>query len=118
MFSDIGDFLLFSKVTELVSIRLMDVDDLNEGISPGQSIKSPDLMHFVIGLSFDYERKLLFYSDVERGDVIAADFTGTSFHKVVEGKATLKPNARNNIKQALLMQAGKWYVVSLIFCFS
>ncbi|KAL4217126.1 Exosome complex protein [Mactra antiquata] len=91
-------FLLFSKVTELVSIHLKDANDKNP---PVESIKSATQLRNVIGLSFDYARKLIYYSDIQRGDIQAVDFKGQLYRKVVDGIGSAEGLAYEKINDDL-----------------
>ncbi|XP_053386538.1 low-density lipoprotein receptor-related protein 1-like isoform X2 [Mercenaria mercenaria] len=75
-------FLMFSKVTRMESIHLDDENDKNP---PIYTIKNDTFLRNVIGLSFDYEHQMIFYSDIQRGDIQSVFFNGTNIRVVVEG---------------------------------
>ena len=74
---------MFSKVTQMSSIHLDDENDKNPPLNP---IRNDTFLRNVIGLSFDYDNDLIFYSDIQRGDIQAVHSNGSNIRVVVEGK--------------------------------
>ncbi|XP_060590385.1 low-density lipoprotein receptor-related protein 1-like isoform X5 [Ruditapes philippinarum] len=79
---DHNGFLMFSKVTQMSSIHLDDENDKNPPLNP---ITNDTFLRNVIGLSFDYANNMIFYSDIQRGDIQAVYFNGSNIRVVVEG---------------------------------
>uniref|UniRef100_A0A8D8SCE1 Low-density lipoprotein receptor-related protein 1 n=2 Tax=Cacopsylla melanoneura TaxID=428564 RepID=A0A8D8SCE1_9HEMI len=77
--SEYDAFLMFSRVQRIDSIHMTDKNDLN---SPFKSISNSTLMKNTIELSYDYKRKTLFYSDIQKGTINSVFFNGTN-HKVL-----------------------------------
>jgi hypothetical protein len=76
--------LLFSKVTSIESILLTgNTTNLN---SPKPPIKPPadqqDIMQNVIGLAIDYDNQLLYFSDIQKGDIYSVFLNGTGFQSL------------------------------------
>lgn len=76
-------FLVYSKVTGIESINLHNSSDQNDPIPP---IKNETTIRNVIGLSFDFDKGLIFYSDIVRGDIQAYDRNTKKSWVVVDGK--------------------------------
>ncbi|KAL8579462.1 hypothetical protein ACOMHN_026827 [Nucella lapillus] len=82
--ADYESFLLFSKVTSIESILLLDnTTNLN---APKLPIKPPksnaDIMQNVIGLTYDFDSQRLFFSDIQRGDIYSVFFNNTNYKRV------------------------------------
>ena len=80
-FPDYGSFLVYSRVVRIDSIHMFD--ELNRN-APFPSIQSKDFMRNAIGLSFDYERKKIFYSDIQQGSINSVYFNGSGHTPIVE----------------------------------
>jgi len=65
-------------MTRIDSIHISDANNLN---APFPSIESKEFIRNVIGLAYDYQRRLIFYSDIQRGSINSVYFNGTR-HKV------------------------------------
>ena len=61
--------------------KRQDEHNLN---APYPSIQSKEFMRNAIGLTFDYSRSTLFYSDIQRGGIHAVNFNGSHHRVVVE----------------------------------
>lgn len=72
---------MYSRVVRIDSIHISDKDNLN---APFPSIQNKELMRNAIGLSYDYKRSLLFYSDIQRGSINAVFFNGTNHTVLVD----------------------------------
>ena len=68
-------------------------DDFNRN-APFQSIQSKDYMRNAIGLTFDYKRKKIFYSDIQKGSINSVYFNGTNHTPIVESKYTISLKAK------------------------
>lgn len=76
---DYDSFLMFSRVTRIDSIHMFDEFNPN---SPFQSIKSADFIKNAIGITFDYKRQTIYYSDIQKSSINSVYFNGSS-HRVV-----------------------------------
>lgn len=76
-------FIMYSRVVRLDSIHLWNENEQN---APFASIKSKELVRNAIGLSFDYKRHRLFYSDIQRGSINTVFFNGTNHSVIVDRK--------------------------------
>ncbi|XP_054720384.1 low-density lipoprotein receptor-related protein 1-like [Uloborus diversus] len=80
-------FVMFSRVLQIDSINMFDENNPN---APYPSINNKDHMRNVIGLSFDYYGKRLFYSDIQRGTINSVYFNGTSHTIIVEKQGSVE----------------------------
>lgn len=71
-------FVVYSRMTRIDSIHISDANNFN---APFPSIESKEHIRNVIGLGYDYQRRLIFYSDIQRGSINSVYFNGTR-HKV------------------------------------
>jgi integrin beta 2 len=72
-------FVVYSRMTRIDSIHISDANNFN---APFPSIESKEFIRNVIGLGYDYQRRLIFYSDIQRGSINSVYFNGTR-HKVI-----------------------------------
>lgn len=72
-------FIMYSKIDHIESIHITDAEDLNPPYPP---IKSKQYILNTIGLSYDYSRSLLFYSDIHRSSINSVYFNGTN-HRIL-----------------------------------
>ncbi|KAI9558491.1 hypothetical protein GHT06_015278 [Daphnia sinensis] len=75
-------FVVYSRMTRIDSIHISDANNFN---APFPSIESKEHIRNVIGLGYDYQRRLIFYSDIQRGSINSVYFNGTR-HKVIAEK--------------------------------
>ncbi|XP_052236453.1 prolow-density lipoprotein receptor-related protein 1-like isoform X3 [Dreissena polymorpha] len=81
------EFIMFSKVTGIESVHLTDADNKNQ---PRLPIFDDTQLRNVIGLTFDYEDKRIFFSDIQRGDLQTAFFDGSGKRTIVEGVGSVE----------------------------
>ncbi|KAJ8870466.1 hypothetical protein PR048_029488 [Dryococelus australis] len=81
--SDHDSFLIYSRVVRIDSIHMFDENNLN---APFPSIQSKEHMRNAIGLTCDFSRSKIFYSDIQRGSINQVFFNGTGHGIVVERK--------------------------------
>ncbi|XP_052831949.1 low-density lipoprotein receptor-related protein 1B isoform X1 [Octopus bimaculoides] len=74
--TDYDAYLLFSEVTSIRSIHMINEINLNPPVQPIQNSTS---MKNVIGLSFDYKRQRVFYSDIQKSEIGAISLKNYSF---------------------------------------
>ncbi|CAH0696500.1 unnamed protein product [Spodoptera exigua] len=74
-------FLVYSRVTEIDTIHLLDEKDLN---SPYKPIQDKELMRNAISLAYEYEGSRLFYSDIQRGSINTVHFNGSGHEVLLE----------------------------------
>lgn len=74
---------MYSRVVRIDSIHMTDKGNLN---APFPSIQNKELMRNAIGMTFDYSRSLLFYSDIQKGTINAVFFNGTNHTVLVDRK--------------------------------
>ncbi|XP_047119261.1 low-density lipoprotein receptor-related protein 1 [Schistocerca piceifrons] len=84
---DYDSFLVYSRVVRIDSIHMFDESNLN---APFPSIQSQDYMHNAIGLSFDYNRKKIFYSDIHKGSINSVYFNGTNHTVIVSSQGLVE----------------------------
>lgn len=95
---DYDSFIMFSRVTRIDSIHMSDASVLNP---PYASITNKEYMRNAIGLSFDYKRSRLFYSDIQRGSINTVYFNGTNHSVIVEHQGSVEGLAFEQIHNAL-----------------
>lgn len=74
---------MYSRVVRIDSVHISDEHNLN---APYPSIQSKELMRNAIGLTYDYLRLTLFYSDIQQGSINAVLFNGSNHRVIVERK--------------------------------
>ncbi|XP_063897463.1 prolow-density lipoprotein receptor-related protein 1-like [Helicoverpa armigera] len=72
---------MYSRVTEIDTIHLLDEKDLN---SPYEPIQDKELMRNAISLAYWYAESRLFYSDIQRGSINTVLFNGSAHHVLLE----------------------------------
>ncbi|XP_063218358.1 prolow-density lipoprotein receptor-related protein 1 [Bacillus rossius redtenbacheri] len=95
---DYDSFLLYSRVVRIDSIHMFDENNLN---APFSSIQSKEYMRNAIGLTFDYSRSKIFYSDIQRGSINQVFFNGTGHGVVVERQGSVEGLAYESIQNVL-----------------
>lgn len=73
---DYDAYLLFSEVTSIRGIHMINENNLNPPVQPMQN---RTYMKNVIGLSFDYKRQRIFYSDIQRSEIGSISLNGSHF---------------------------------------
>lgn len=76
------EFLIYSRVVSIESIHLTNNLNMN---SPIAKIQHPKLLRNTIGLSYDYEKQRIFYSDVHSSSINWVYFNGSD-HQVIVNK--------------------------------
>lgn len=74
---------MYSRVIRIDSVHISDEHNLN---APYPNIQSKELMRNAIGLTYDYVRSTLFYSDIQQGSINAVLFNGSNHRVIVESK--------------------------------
>lgn len=95
---DYDSFIMYSRVVRIDSIHMSDASELNP---PYASISSKEFMRNAIGLSFDYKRNRLFYSDIQRGSINTVYFNGSQHSVIVEHQGSVEGLAYEQIHNAL-----------------
>ncbi|XP_035218425.1 low-density lipoprotein receptor-related protein 1-like isoform X2 [Stegodyphus dumicola] len=91
-------FIMFSRVLKIDSINMFDENNPN---APYPSISNKVHMRNVIGLSFDYEGKRLFYSDIQRGTINSVNFNGENHTVIIEKQGSVEGLAYDPIHRDL-----------------
>lgn len=92
------EFLIYSRVTSIESIHLTDHLNMN---GPIMKIQHPKLLRNTIGLSFDYERKRIFYSDIHSSSINWVYFNGSEHTVIVTKQLSVEGLAYEAIKDQL-----------------
>ncbi|CAH1393043.1 unnamed protein product [Nezara viridula] len=95
---DYDIFLMYSKVIKIESIHITDANNAN---APFPTIQDTNLMRNAIGLAYDYERKTLFYSDIQRGSINAVHFNGTNHRVIIERQGSVEGITYGPVENAL-----------------
>ncbi|KAF4524352.1 hypothetical protein B566_EDAN007528 [Ephemera danica] len=88
---DYDSFLMYSRVNRIDSIHMFDEFNLN---APFQNIQNKDLMRNAIGLTYDYARQTVFYSDIQRGSINSVHFNGSN-HRVIVERLAYEPSSNS-----------------------
>ncbi|XP_075238130.1 LDL receptor protein 1 isoform X2 [Lycorma delicatula] len=91
-------FLMYSRVVRIDSLHMENGQSLN---APFPSIQSKEMIRNAIGLTFDYARQTLFYSDIQRGAINSVNFNGSNHHLVVDRQGSVEGMAYEVIDNAL-----------------
>lgn len=91
-------FLIYSRVTSIESIHMTDHLNMNGPIPKLQNSKT---MKNAIGLTYDYERKLIFYSDIQYSTINMVNFNGTNHTVIVNKQSLVEGLAYNSITNEL-----------------
>lgn len=89
---------MYSRVVRIDSIHMFDANNLN---APYPSIQNRDLIRNAIGLSFDYARSKLFYSDIQRGSINSVYFNGSNNIVIVDRQGSVEGLAYERINNML-----------------
>ncbi|GLH07804.1 Vitellogenin receptor, partial [Gryllus bimaculatus] len=95
---DYESFLVYSRVLQIDSIHMFNEFNHN---APFPTIQSSEYMRNAIGLSFDYDRKKIFYSDIQRGSINAVFFNGTNHTMIVERQGSVEGLAYESVNNVL-----------------
>lgn len=76
------EFLIYSRVVSIESIHLTNNLNMN---SPILKIQHPKLLRNTIGLSYNYDQRRIFYSDVHSSSINWVYFNGTD-HRILVNK--------------------------------
>ncbi|XP_017298797.1 low-density lipoprotein receptor-related protein 1-like [Diaphorina citri] len=85
--SEYDAFIMYSRVNRIDSIHMTDKSDLN---SPFESIRNSTMMKNIIELSYDYKRKTLFYSDIQKGTINSVFFNGSNHRVLLERQGSVE----------------------------
>ncbi|XP_064475155.1 prolow-density lipoprotein receptor-related protein 1-like [Ornithodoros turicata] len=91
-------FIMFSRVRSIDSIHMEDETNLN---APFPSITSTEFMRNIIGLSFDYVTRRIFYSDIQRGTINSVHFNGSGHAVLVHKQGSVEGLAYEPIRNEL-----------------
>ncbi|RZF40959.1 hypothetical protein LSTR_LSTR013214 [Laodelphax striatellus] len=94
-----SSFLMYSRVVRIDSVH-MDTG-ANAMNSPFPSIQSKDLMKNAIGLTFDYKRQTLYYSDIQRSAINAVNFNGSNHRIVIDRQGSVEGMSYNSVDNAI-----------------
>ncbi|KAI5726754.1 hypothetical protein M8J76_007920 [Diaphorina citri] len=87
LYNEYDAFIMYSRVNRIDSIHMTDKSDLN---SPFESIRNSTMMKNIIELSYDYKRKTLFYSDIQKGTINSVFFNGTNHRVLLERQGSVE----------------------------
>ena len=93
-----NNFVMYSKVVSIDFIHMTDISIMN---APYPSIKNDTLMKNAIGLSFDYKRQKVFYSDIQKGSINSVYFNGTNHMIIVAKQGSIEGLAFEQLHNAL-----------------
>lgn len=84
---DYDMFLIYSRITSIDSIHMTDHTNLN---GPIPRIQNSTLLKNTIGLSYDYARSRIFYSDVHSSTINMVFFNGTDHKTIVNQQISVE----------------------------
>ena len=102
-------FIMFSRVLEIDSIHIDDPSNLN---SPLSVISSKEFMRNVIGLTFDYKRQRVIYSDIQKGSINSVFFNGSDHRRLVRKQGSVEGVAYDPIKDELFWTSNSEATIS------
>ncbi|XP_039297964.1 low-density lipoprotein receptor-related protein 1 [Nilaparvata lugens] len=94
-----SSFLMYSRVVRIDSVH-MDTG-ANTMNSPFPSIQSKELMKNAIGLTFDYKRQTLYYSDIQRSAINAVNFNGSNHRIVIDRQGSVEGMSYNSVDNVI-----------------
>ncbi|XP_055591150.1 low-density lipoprotein receptor-related protein 1 [Uranotaenia lowii] len=92
------NFLIFSRVSSIESIHMTDSTNIN---GPIPEIQNNTFLKNTIALSYDYDNRMIFYSDVELSSINSVTFEGTNHRQIVSKQLTVEGLAFNPITKQL-----------------
>ncbi|XP_055692338.1 low-density lipoprotein receptor-related protein 1 [Lutzomyia longipalpis] len=84
---DYENFLIYSRMTSIESIHLTDHTNLN---GPVAKIQNATLMKNTIGLSYDYRRGRIIYSDIHSSSINWVLFNGSDHRMIVNKQISVE----------------------------
>ena len=78
--SRVTDYLIFAKRNE---IQFLDLNPRRRATSPLKPIQS---LHNAIGIDFDYENKIIYYSDIHKKEIGRVDIHGIKKEVLIRSK--------------------------------
>lgn len=110
------EFLIYSRVVSIESIHLTNNVNMN---SPISKIQHPKLLRNTIGLSYNYEKKRIFYSDVHSSSINWVYFNGSDHRTLVNKQVSVEGLVFSSILIFLVLtQCFSSESISLIFVVS
>lgn len=76
---------MYSRIDNIDSVHITDAEDRNP---PYRPIKSKVHILNTIGLSHDYSRSLLFYSDIQKSSINSVYFNGSDHRVLADRKCS------------------------------
>ncbi|KAB0803781.1 hypothetical protein PPYR_00751 [Photinus pyralis] len=95
---DYDSFIMYSRVVSIDSIHMTNATIHN---SPYPSIKNESFMRNAIGLTFDYNQRRLYYSDIQRGSINTVHFNGSGHAVLVARQGSVEGLAFEQLYKAL-----------------
>lgn len=92
------EFLIYSRVTSIESIHMTNHLNMN---GPIAKIQNSKLLRNTIGLSYNYERKRIFYSDVHSSSINWVFFNGSDHQTIVSKQVSVEGLAYDAITDLL-----------------
>lgn len=92
------NFLIYSRVTGIESIHMTDKDNMN---GPIAKITNSTFVKNTIGLSYDYKRQKIFYSDIHWGSINWVYFNGSDHQLIVNKQVSVEGLAYDSISDQL-----------------
>lgn len=78
--TEVTDYLVFAKRNE---IQFLDLNPRRRATSPLKPIQS---LHNAIGIDFDYENKIIYYSDIYKKEIGRIDIHGIKKEVLIRSK--------------------------------
>ncbi len=91
-------FVLYSAVTSIESLHL---EPTNSSSPPFPPLVSETHLQNVIGLAYDYSRRLLYYSDIQSGTINSVHFNGTGFSRLLADEGKVEGLAFDSLENSL-----------------
>lgn len=92
------EFLIYSRVTSIESIHMTNHLNMN---GPIKKIQNSTLLKNTIGLSYDYQRNRIFYSDIHSSSINWVFFNGSNHAIIVNMQLSVEGLAYDSISDQL-----------------
>ncbi|XP_065578254.1 prolow-density lipoprotein receptor-related protein 1-like isoform X3 [Artemia franciscana] len=106
------EFVAFSSVVRIETINVDADQALNAPFPP---IEDKNLTRNVIGLTYDYRRRKLYYSDVRRGSINMVHFDGTGHTILLDHQGAIEGLAYDFPRDALFWTSSSDATISRLF---
>lgn len=91
------NFLYYSRREAIEKLYV----DANETTTSNFNIQNSNFLQHAVALAYDYDRKLIFYSELRLGTIFSVDFNGKNFSKLIENQHSVEGMSFDPIERRL-----------------